>query len=163
MNTSWCWRNRHHWVYWKLLKWQIPVQVMTKMSSKFRYKWWRKCRRNINSISVMLQRTWYTLLSETYIAEMYNFCETSSRKPKPKQLDTPSVIFIKKGPIQKERFHYLRSPRVDPVFPLWGRMLDLWPKVHRPTKVATTQNLSYGPVTSSFFVRYPGSLQYLVM
>ena len=31
------WRNFHHWLQWKLSFWQLPVQPMMKISSKWRY------------------------------------------------------------------------------------------------------------------------------
>ena len=39
------WWNFHHWLHWKLSKWQLPVQPVMKISSKWRHfrfsgKWW---------------------------------------------------------------------------------------------------------------------------
>ena len=31
------WLNFHHWLHWKLSKWQLPVQPMIKISSKWRH------------------------------------------------------------------------------------------------------------------------------
>ena len=31
------WWNFHHWLHWKLSKWQLPVQPMMKISSKWRH------------------------------------------------------------------------------------------------------------------------------
>ena len=31
------WWNFHHWLHWKLSKWQLPVQLMIKISSKSRH------------------------------------------------------------------------------------------------------------------------------
>ena len=31
------WWNFHHWLHWKLSKWQLPVQPMIKISSKWRH------------------------------------------------------------------------------------------------------------------------------
>ena len=38
------WWNFHHWLHWKLSKWQLPVQPVIKISSKwrhFRFSGWR--------------------------------------------------------------------------------------------------------------------------
>ena len=38
------WWNFHHWLHWKLSKWQLPVQPVIKISSKWRHfrfsEWW---------------------------------------------------------------------------------------------------------------------------
>ena len=31
------WWNYHHWLHWKLSKWQLPVQSVMKISSKWRH------------------------------------------------------------------------------------------------------------------------------
>ena len=31
------WRNFHHWLHWKLSKWQLPVQPVMTISSKWRH------------------------------------------------------------------------------------------------------------------------------
>ena len=31
------WRNLRHWLHWKLSKWQLPVQPVTKISSQWRH------------------------------------------------------------------------------------------------------------------------------
>ena len=31
------WWNFHHWLHWKLSKWQLPVQPVMKISSKWRH------------------------------------------------------------------------------------------------------------------------------
>ena len=35
--TSSFWWNFHHWLHWKLSKWQLPVQPVIKISSKWRH------------------------------------------------------------------------------------------------------------------------------
>ena len=54
------WLNFHHWLHWKLSKWQLPVQPMIKISSKwqhFRFSvWLNKLKQkiscsNVNSLS----------------------------------------------------------------------------------------------------------------
>ena len=41
------WWNFHHWLHWKLSKWQLPVQSMMKISSK----WWHLC---LNVVQIVL-------------------------------------------------------------------------------------------------------------
>ena len=37
------WWNVHHWLHWKLSKWQLPVQPVMKMSSKWRHLCFSVC------------------------------------------------------------------------------------------------------------------------
>ena len=37
------WWNFHHWLYWKLSKWQLPVQPVIKISSKWRHFCFSEC------------------------------------------------------------------------------------------------------------------------
>ena len=56
----WLWWNFHHWQRHKLSKWQLPVQLLTKISSK-----WRHPRANV------LQKTF---LCSAYVLLMYCSC-----------------------------------------------------------------------------------------
>ena len=47
------WWHFHHWLHWKLSKWQLPVQPVIKISSK-----WRHFRFSVMS-SLNQKMTWY--------------------------------------------------------------------------------------------------------
>ena len=57
--SSFCW-NFHHWLHWKLSKWQLPVQPVIKISSK-----WRHFRFSVNiahDFACGCQAIWIQLL-----------------------------------------------------------------------------------------------------
>ena len=48
------WWNFHHWLHWKLSKWQLPVQPVMKISSK-----WRHFRFSVKINKAYNDVTWY--------------------------------------------------------------------------------------------------------
>ena len=51
------WWNSHHWLHWKLSKWQLPVQSVMKISSK-----WRHFCFSVSNI--YLNESWNTISSQ---------------------------------------------------------------------------------------------------
>ena len=47
MEKSSFWWNVHHWLHWKLSKWQLPVQPVMKISSKWRHFCFSDCLEGI--------------------------------------------------------------------------------------------------------------------
>ena len=47
------WWNFHHWLHWKLSKWQLPVQPVIKISSKWRHFRFSECQMNIARFRVI--------------------------------------------------------------------------------------------------------------
>ena len=43
------WWNFHHWLHWKLSKWQLPVQPVMKISSKWRHFRFSDCNSHTNT------------------------------------------------------------------------------------------------------------------
>ena len=51
------WWNFHHWLHWKLSKWQLPVQPVIKISSKWRHFRFSDCTVLRQNIGVFALKT----------------------------------------------------------------------------------------------------------
>ena len=64
------WRNFHHWLHWKLSFWQLPVQPVMNISSK-----WRLFRFSVCKMAVILSRP-QCVISYILILLIYNYIHT---------------------------------------------------------------------------------------
>ena len=54
------WRNFNHWLHWKLSFWQLPVQPVTKISSKWRHFRFSECHWNLfPSAQLTISQHWF--------------------------------------------------------------------------------------------------------
>ena len=67
------WWNFHHWLHWKLSKWQLPVQPVMKISSKWRHFRFSECHISFNDMEwpLGIQCLWVAAYAFTHLPEMF--------------------------------------------------------------------------------------------